>query len=79
MTDHIQAFLDERDAALRSLDEATLRAYARKWGARLPRQSDDVFWAAVHRARLTLDTFSEVEKTVSRQWLAEHGFEPRGL
>ncbi len=72
-------FVRERDAALRSLDEAVIRAYARKWGARLPRHAGRVFWAAVHRARLSLDSFSELEKAVSRQWLAEHGFEPKGL
>lgn len=49
--DHLAPFLADRAAALRSLDAAHIRAYARKWGARLPAEDGPVFWARVELRR----------------------------
>jgi hypothetical protein len=77
--DFLAPFVADRTAALRSLDAAHIRAYARKWGARLPAEDGPVFWASVHKARLSLSEFTPAEKDVSRAWLVEHGFAPKGL
>lgn len=72
-------FVSERNEALGSLDQQKIEAYARKWGAALPLDGSLVFWAAVHKARLSINAFSDEEQEVSRRWLLEHGFTPEGL
>jgi hypothetical protein len=67
-------FLRDRDEALRSLDEAKIRAYAKKYDCEAEMPSHPlVFWAAVHKARLQLLLTAE-ERRVSEQWLAENKF-----
>ena len=66
----------DRDAALLSLDEAEIRAYGLKYGERFA-SDPAVFWLAVHRARLAIAGFPEEAKQVSRDWLAEHGYDER--
>lgn len=69
----LSQFLKDRDEALLSLDKCKILAYAEKYGARLP-QSDEIFWASVHKARLNIKNFPESEKEISRKWLCENGF-----
>ena len=72
-----EAWKEERDAALLSLDEAQIRRYAKRWGIWMPAE-ESPFWAGVHRARLSLP-LSEEEHEQSIAWLAEHNFAPRSL
>jgi hypothetical protein len=67
-------FVADRDDALRSMDKATIVSFSNRWLIGLPTElGDDIFWAAVHRARLMCNSFSEQEKKVSTDWLLEHG------
>lgn len=66
-------FVQERNAALLSLNKEKILAYCRKYQVRLPGDGK-VFWAAVHKARMGIKGFPEAEKQISRQWLNEHGF-----
>jgi len=69
-----RSFVSERNAALRSLDKEKILAYAKKYQIELPRE-EEIFWAAVHKARLEITAMESAEKEVSRQWLKEHGYE----
>ncbi|HEY8562833.1 MAG TPA: hypothetical protein VIL74_20815 [Pyrinomonadaceae bacterium] len=71
-------FVKERDEALRSLDEIKIREYAIKYRVPLP-QNIQVFWAAVHKARLASNGITEQEKQISREWLTQNGFQPEFL
>jgi hypothetical protein len=75
MTNEFRRFVQERDEALKSLDEAKIKAYMLKWLGRYP-SSPRVFWASVHKARLGLNTMTAQEKAASRDWLSSHGFRP---
>lgn len=82
-------YIADREAALRSLDKLTLLAYYRKYGehkiaerweqAAPDSRIDRTTWAGIHKARLTLDCFTEAEKNLSRMWLWNHGFKPVGM
>lgn len=76
---NIKAFVRERDAALRSLDKKKLTAYMDKYGIDWKPMNDLVFWAAVHKARLSVRSFTAEEKRVSAKWLEEHYFRAEGL
>ena len=76
---NIKAFVRERDAALRSLDKKKLIAYMDKYGIDWKPMNDLVFWAAVHKARLSAKGFTAAEKKVSVDWLVDHGFIANGL
>lgn len=66
-------FVQERNSALLSLDREKILAYCKKYEVNIPGDGD-VFWAAVHKARMGIKGFPEAEKQISRQWLNEHGF-----
>lgn len=75
MRNQFAGFVRERDTALRSLNEKTIKKYMTKWVGGYP-ADPRVFWASVHKARLGITSFTEEEKEVSRKWLREHGFKP---
>jgi len=74
MKHQVDEILAERDAALRSLDEVTIRLYAERYGIYMP-DNHLAFWAGVHKARLQLSVFSESERALSMLWLLRHGFD----
>ena len=65
--------IDQRKALL-SLDEAKIRDFARKYGARLPVGSGVAFWGAVHKARTAITSLPIEERRKSKQWLLDNGF-----
>lgn len=75
----LQEFIRDRDRALRSLDKKQILAYMKKYGLKWQPGNDIVFWAAIHKARLSINTFTDEEKAFSVRWLIEHGFAPSGL
>lgn len=73
----MEAFLNDRNEALLSLDIDKINAYLRKYGS--PELSnDEVGWRAIHKARTAITAFSESERQKSRDWLAEHQSEAWG-
>ena len=64
----------DRDEALRSLNERKLRAYMKKYRIKAPDNALE-FWAGIHKARAQLDTMSLSERLASADWLREHGFQ----
>ena|SRR5579872_2337002 len=70
----IDTLVAERNAALFSLEEARIRAYAAKYGTALP-ADPDAFWSGVHLARLRMHALPAAEWVISRAWLAAHGWE----
>lgn len=59
-------FVQERNAALLSLDEEQIRAYCRKYQVNIS-GNGKMFWAAVHKARMGIRGFPEAEKQISRE------------
>lgn len=75
----VEQFLSDRKAALLSMDEACIRAYARKYGAEIIQEAQgEVFWIMVHKARTGATDLSEEERQKSREWLAERGVSSLG-
>jgi hypothetical protein len=71
-TEQLEAFKVERNRALLSLDEETIRAYCWKYnGSEMPQ--GEVFWGAVHKA-ITGNTELPIEfRRKSKAWLTERG------
>lgn len=64
--------IQERDAALLSLDEARIRAYFRKYnGVPMPRDPE-IFWRSVHKARTALRSLPMEARSISKRWLIAH-------
>lgn len=68
-------FVQERDAALLSLDEKRIKTYCRAWGVPIP-NSNEVFWRAVHKAVCNITSASTEQRRRSAQWLVAHGSTP---
>ena len=71
----ISNFVQERDAALLSLDEEKIKGYCRKYGVPIP-SSDKGFWLSVHKAICNITSASTEQRRRSAQWLVEHGSTP---
>ncbi len=69
----IKQFQADRDAALLSLDETKIRAFAQKYEAPLP-SDPDTFWTAVHKARTGAKSLPEFDRRISMSWLSDRGF-----
>lgn len=62
-------FIQERDAALLSLDEERIKTYCQAWGVPIP-DSNEVFWRAVHKYHLSIHRTETQERAVAgRAWL----------
>ncbi len=72
----MESFISERNEVLRSLDRKKIEAYAVKYKVRLYTQDETGFWAAIHRARLSLVPTPFTEAEMSREWLSAHGYRP---
>lgn len=69
----MKIFLQERNEALLSLDRKKIVAYMNKYD--IPVQMNKtVFWAGIHKARISIVDFPEAEKEKSRKWLKRRGF-----
>ena len=72
-----EQFRADKLEALRSLDREKILAYSRKYKAGLHKAStEDVFWAAVHKARVGTSGMTPAEIYTSIKWLRHHGFDP---
>ena len=73
--DKIQQFVKERNSALASLDEPTIRMMGAKWG--VPMSSDpEVFWRGVHKAISACSDLPSDVRQRSIKWLIARGSEP---
>lgn len=70
----VRQSIKERDEALKSLDKDKIIAYCKKYSVRLPEDNENVFWAAVHKARLQILASTPEERAYSLEWLLGHGF-----
>jgi len=69
----MKQFVAERDHALLSLDEATIRAYTAKWNIRSP-EDPDLFWTGIHKARTACTTLPRDARLLSKMWLMARGY-----
>lgn len=75
-TDDINQFIQERNAALLSLDEAKIRAYMEKYSGPdypLNKATPEVFWRAVHKAITGCPSLPWEFRMKSKAWLDERG------
>ena len=71
----IAKYVKERDAALRSLDPGRVARFVRANHPGMPDFVDPVVpEIMMHKCRLQLETFTEAEKAVSREWLLGNGY-----
>jgi hypothetical protein len=74
----LQAYIIERDTMLRKLDPEACTAHFKKWSIPMPPMGwadpVEVPMIMMHKCRLTLTTFSEAEKAISREWLSARGY-----
>ena len=61
----------DRNEALLSLDENTIKAYCKKWEVPLP-DNEQEFWEGVHVARIQVKNFPEKVKRESYAWLQKN-------
>lgn len=66
----------ERNAAMLSMDEPTIRAYYLKYNGREAPADMEVFWRMVYKARTAIRTFPMEERQLSKRWLLAHDSEP---
>ncbi len=71
---NMQQFVKERDDALRSLDKRKIQKYMKKYRVNFCPRNETVFWAAVHKAIICINSATAGEKERSARWLIEHGF-----
>src|SRR5579883_1622480 len=64
----VKQFVAERDRALLSLDEPTLRAYMARWNIRSP-EDPDTFWVGIHKARTGCLSLPREARLLSESWL----------
>lgn len=73
-TDSFTAFLQERNAALLSLDYRIITSYMRHYGVTVPADMQ-MFWAGVHKARCMWAGCPKMARAESAAWLIQHGFQ----
>ncbi len=72
----MQQFVKERADALRSRDKQKIQKYMKKYRVNFCPSNETVFWAAVHKAIISINSATAEEKERSARWLLEHGFYP---
>lgn len=70
-TPKINDFVKERDEALFSLDEKKIRAYAKKYGAKLP-TTEKGFWGAVYKSIYNINDAPIELKMKAKKWLEKN-------
>lgn len=63
------AFLEERKAALLSMDEQTIRDFFRKYNNTEMSDNPYAFWITVHKGRTADKLLPLVERHASKMWL----------
>lgn len=71
---HIAQLVKDRDAALLSMDKATIEAYMIKYDVPKP-SNESVFWLMVHKARTGATALPMFERAASKTWLHVRGSE----
>lgn len=72
MKARISKFVEERDAALFSLDRPTIEAYFKKRGMKLP-ENETVFWAGVYKSICNITSAPPELVEKAKKWLHAHG------
>ncbi len=70
----MQKFVKERDEALLSLDKKKILKFMRKYMVTFRPSSEMVFWAAIHKTILNINSATEEQKARSAEWLLRNGF-----
>lgn len=70
----LEQFNSDRDEALLSLDKEKIQAFQKKYNIGFQPSNERVFWAAVHKAILTLNAATKEQKMQSSEWLKTNGF-----
>lgn len=69
--DEVGRYIDERNAAVLSLDLATFKAFANKYGVDI---SDRVLEITMYKMAYNIESFPPETKKKAADWLKEHGY-----
>lgn len=69
----IKEFVKDRNEALLSLDKDKILFFTKKYSMESPIE-EPAFWGGVHKAILHINSATDEQKEISRQWLVENGF-----
>lgn len=72
---NIDKFVNERNAALLSMDKTKIMRFAKNYGLKIP-TDDETFWKGVHKAICNVTSFPWDVRQKSAYWLLEHGSTP---
>ena len=71
----IGQYVKDRDAVLRTLDPKKVSAFFRKHNPGMPAYADTIVpEIMMHKCRLQIETFTDAEKILSREWLLSRGY-----
>lgn len=70
---NLERFLEERNAALFSLDENRIKEYCRKHGLQIP-ENKKVFWGAIYKSICNITDAPNEVVEIARQRLKEMGW-----
>lgn len=70
---NLETFLAEREQALLSMDEQTIRAYFRKYNGDAGPPDAETFWRGIHKARTALGSLPMEARQESKRWLLARG------
>jgi hypothetical protein len=72
----IRQLIKARDQALLSMDEKRIRNYFRKYNGKEMPADPEIFWRAVHKARMANRNLPMAARSESKRWLLAHGSQP---
>jgi hypothetical protein len=74
----METFVKERNEMLLSGDIARAKAFHQKHNPGVPLPPDDVVEIGLHKARTAALSLPQIERDISRRWLAERGYSSLG-
>ena len=72
--DAVRHFVNERNKALWSMDEAVIRRWAEQWGYPDPPKNERIFWGGVCKAICNITATPEQVRQEAEKRLRELGF-----
>jgi hypothetical protein len=70
---NFEKYVEDRNAALLTLDEPTIRAFAKRYDVKMA-DDPEVFWGSVHKSITAITTLPLEFRLHSKRWLDERGW-----
>lgn len=73
ITKTIHTYIEERNKILKKMDVEEMKKFCQEYGIELPPNPESLI-AGMHKTRIHSPSFTEEEKTISKNWLLENDF-----